>query len=224
MMTKSASMKQSNTAGLDSVVLEAVAGLVQRQTALYAERRKAIAIAAMTGKHSVIAGQQDAWDVAWDCNTDACEIEDLYRRNGKSQAILKRVLEHPHATPNAIRAVCYLLWRDHGKHTKPEIATMAYTQFKYIKNDQTWIRELARVGNIRAALEVELDHMKAIMHDCGDLGDVLEEANRALGIREQPGQRCMVAAQEVVAAHKHTGASVEIIIAHSARGSQKGGI
>ena len=159
--------------------LVAVACLVQTQTRRYAPVHRAAVVAHR--RNIATAGPQDAWDVGWDCNTDACEIEDLYRKNGKSQVILDKVLEHPHATPNAIRAVCNLLWRDHGKHAKPELASKAYIAFKYIKQDQTWLREMSMVGNIRAALEVEFDRMKSIMHDTGDLGDVLEEAERKLG-------------------------------------------
>ena len=211
-MSVSAHAKKHNLK--NDAVLEAVASLIQRQTAVYANVRREITLARMRGRE-VSAGHQDAWDIAWDCNTDACEIEDLYRKNGKSQVILKKIFDHPHATPNAIRAACNLLWRDHGKHARPELASAAYTQFKYIKDDQTWVRELARLGNIRAALEVEFDRMKQLMHDCGDLGDVLEEASRALGIKEPGSKR--IAASDVVAAHRDTGAHVEIVIASTRR-------
>ena len=77
-----------------SEALAEVSELVQRQTTVYADRRRALALARVRpGNFAAVAGQQDAWDVAWDCNTDACEIEDLYRKNGKSQVILKRVLD-----------------------------------------------------------------------------------------------------------------------------------
>jgi hypothetical protein len=195
----------------DSVSV-AVSSLVQLQTRRYAPEHRAATLARI--RNIATAGPQDAWDVGWDCNTDACEIEDLYRKNGKSVVILDKVLEHPHATPNAIRAVCNLLWRDHGKHLKPEIASKAYTCFKYIKNDATWIREMSRVGNIRAALEVEFDRVKSLVHDAGDLGLVLEEAERKLG-KYDPATHSLrrVAASAVIAAHVDDGAETEIVIA-----------
>jgi hypothetical protein len=193
-------------------VLTQVSAAVQAQTVAYANwLRSAYANTVVT------AGPQDAWDIAWDCNTDACEIEDLYRKNGKSQRILERVIDHPHATPNAVRAVCMLLWRDYGKKARPELVAKCWTAFKYIKTEQAWIRELARLGNIRAALEIEEDRMKSLLHDCGDLGDVLEEANRILGPggidsqgnRIGEASRRMVASAEVLAnVHRETGATV----------------
>ena len=203
-------MKNRSIANINEV-LATVSELVQRQTVAYAAHVRAVRFGS-----TVTAGDQDAWAIDWDCNTDACEIDDLYTANGKSQRILERVIDHPHASPNAVRAVCYLLWRDHGKHASPELVTKCWTAFKYIKSEQSWIRELARFGNIRAALEVEEDRMKSLLRDCGNLGDALEEATRILGHNSIDSRgnssrsvsRRMIASEAIASAHSGTGATV----------------
>lgn len=160
-------------------------------------------------KHTALAGPQDAWGVDWDCNSDACDVEEIYRRNGRSIKVLEKVLDHPNATPNGIRAACYLLWRDHEKKTPPEIARKAYDAFRFIKDDHPWVQQLAKQGNIRAKLEMELDRVKSVVRNCGSLDSVLEEAEERIRQAHSGKSKHVYASQlqhELATAHATTGA------------------
>ena len=167
-------------------------------------------------KHVVVAGPQDAWGVDWDCNTDACDVEEIYRRNGRSIRVLEKVLDHPNASPNGIRAACYLLWRDFEKKTPPEIARKAYDAFRFIKDDRSWVQQLAKLGNIRAKLEMEMDRVKAVLRNCGSLDSVLEEAERKIKQSYGVSTKRMYAAtnlqQDLITAHAATGALLEFVV------------
>jgi DNA repair ATPase RecN len=175
-------------------------------------------------KHTATAGPQDAWGVDWDCNTDACDVEEIYRRNGRSVKVLEKVLDHPNATPNGIRAACYLLWRDHEKKAPLEIARKAYDAFRFIKEDHTWIQQLAKQGNIRAKLEMEMDRVKAVMRNCGSLDSVLEEAEERIKKAHSGKSKYTYATistastasalqRELTVAHAATGAVLEFVMA-----------
>lgn len=169
-------------------------------------------------KHTAVAGPQDAWGVDWDCNTDACDVEEIYRRNGRSIKVLEKVLDHPNATPNGIRAACYLLWRDHEKKTPPEVARKAYDAFRFIKDDRNWIQHLAKLGNIRAKLEMEMDRVKAVMRNCGSLDAVLEEAEERIKQSHAGKSKHAYASSlqhELVMTHAATGATLAFVIANS---------
>lgn len=119
----------------------------------------------------------DAWGVEWDCNTDALDLEDAYKRGGKKISFLAQHVndDDNKYSNNACRAACYLLCRDHVKSCPPEIATKVLSFMKYIATDTKWLSEMRGVGDIKSELVKEMKRVKDLFREGGELGDELEK-------------------------------------------------
>lgn len=127
----------------------------------------------------------DAWGVEWDCNTDALDLEEEYKRGGKKLSFLARHVndDDNKYSNNACRAACYLICRDHVKTCTPEIAHKALSFMKYLATDTRWLSEMHGVGDIKSELVKEMKRVKELFRESGELGDEIEKYNAKNGAK-----------------------------------------
>ena len=123
----------------------------------------------------------DAWGLDWDCNTDALDLEDAYKKHGRKMSFLAdRVNDDDMKySNNTCRAACYLIWKHHYKDCSPEIATKILSFLKYLVSDTKWMNEMSKHGDVHQALRGELGKAKDLARDAGTLGEMLESYNRS---------------------------------------------
>lgn len=131
--------------------------------------------------HKTTASQHenDAWGVEWDCNTDALDLEDAYRKRGRSLSFLVTHVndDDNKFSNNTCRAACYLIWKNHYKECTPEIAAKVLNFMKYLVTDSKWISEMKKVGDIHAQLKSEVVKTKELFKDAGELDDEIAKYN-----------------------------------------------
>lgn len=123
----------------------------------------------------------DAWSIDWDCNTDALDLEDAYKKHGRKMSFLaERVNDDDMKySNNTCRAACYLIWKHHYKECTPELATKIISFLKYLASDTKWMNEMSGLGDVHQALRGELGKAKDLARDAGTLGEMLESYNRS---------------------------------------------
>lgn len=125
----------------------------------------------------------DAWSLEYDCNSDALDLEDAYKKHGRKMSFLAdRVNDDDMKySNNTCRAACYMIWKHHYKECTPELATKILSFLKYLVADTKWMKEMSGLGDIHAALRGEMSKAKDLARDSGTLNEALESYNRTHG-------------------------------------------
>jgi len=132
-------------------------------------------------KHRVHANQvNDAWGIDWDCNTDALDLDDAYRKSGRSVEFLAKHINDDDMkySNNTCRAACHLICKNHLKGCPPGVATKVMSFLKYLVTDAKWMGEMHKLGDIKSKLLDEAKAAKTLMYHAGTLESELESYSK----------------------------------------------